>query len=366
MVSEPIDRYRIIGGPGSPYSHKMRAVMRYRRIPHDWTIVLGGFDGTGQTERLRGLHKQMFPIVQFPDGTSWTDSTPIIHELETRHPNRRSVLPPTPASRFLARLIEDFADEWLPIPLMAFRWTSDEDVAFCARRQMQGWLGAVGEDELSAGVARFTTRQQKLRMILGAGNPAAMAVFLGQYSALLEVLEAGLAHQLFLFGGRPSIADFGLYGMLSQFVIDPTPARILRERAVRLFQWTYYVDDLSGHDGEWSSARKPGETVRALVKFAGRSLLPMMVAVSAAVARGEQFARYVIEGVRLTGMARVDTARCWLWLKQMFAELREEDRQDLLLEEAGFWSALVFAPGEAERVPAFAMTRLRRPLREKI
>ena len=40
--------------------------------------------------------------------------------------------------------------------------------------------------------------------------------------------------------------------MLSQFVIDPTPARILRERAVRLFQWTYYVDDLSGHDGEWS------------------------------------------------------------------------------------------------------------------
>jgi glutathione S-transferase len=162
MANRIVDRYRIIGGPGSPYSHKMRAVMRYRHIPHDWTIVLGGFDGTGQTEKLRGLHKQTFPIVQFPDGASWTDSTPIIHELEVRHPNERSVLPPSAIQRFLARLIEDFADEWLPIPLMAFRWTSDEDVSFCARRQMQGWLGAVSEQELSAGIARFTARQQKV------------------------------------------------------------------------------------------------------------------------------------------------------------------------------------------------------------
>ena len=48
----------------------------------------------------------------------------------------------------------------------------------------------------------------------------------------------------------------------------------------------------------------------------------------------------------------------WLWLKQMFAELPEGDRQSLrpLLEEAGFWSALAFAPGEAERVPKFAMS----------
>jgi glutathione S-transferase len=362
-MNQPPDRYRIIAGPGSPYSHKVRAVMRYRRIAHDWVITLGGFDGTGQTEKIRHLGKGMFPIVQFPDGTPWADSTPIIHELETRHGDGRSVIPPAPADRFLARLIEDFADEWLAIPLMAFRWTSDEDVAFCARRQMQGWLGAVGEDELSAGIARFTVRQQKVRMILGAGNPAAMPVFLAQYESLVDTLEAGLAHQLFLFGERPSIADFGLYGMLSQFVIDPTPARILRQRAVRLFQWTYYVDDLSGHaisgrDGDWSSARGPSETVCALVMLAGRSLLPMMVAVSEAVARGEQMASYEIDGVHITGIARLSVAHCWLWLKQMFAELPEQDRQGLkpLLEEAGFWSALAFAPGEAERVPAFAMS----------
>lgn len=356
MPPQPPYRYRIFGGPGSPYSHKMRAVMRYRHIPHDWVIVLGGFDGTGQTEKLRMLGKPMFPIVQFPDGTPRCDSTPIIHELEIRHPGERSVIPPTPAGRFLARLIEDFADEWLPIPLMAFRWTSDEDVAFCARRQMQGWLGAVGEADLSAGIERFSARQRRLRMILGAANPAAMPVFIGQYEALLDILEAGLSKSLFLFGERPSIADFGLYGMFSQFVIDPTPSKIIRERAVRLFQWTHYVDDLSGHDGDWSDGIS--ETVGELVKLAGRSLLPMMLAVSQAIARGEQMASYETDGVRLTGIARPETAKTWLWLKQMFVDLSEVDRQVLrrLLEEAGFWKALAFAPGEAERLPAFAMS----------
>jgi glutathione S-transferase len=336
----------------------MRAVMRYRRIPHDWTIMLGGFDGTAKTGKLGGLHKPLLPIVRFPDGTYWNDTTPIIHELETRHTHGRSVLPPTPASRFLARLIEDFSDEWLPVPLMEFRWTSDEDVSFCARRQMQGWLGAVSEPDLAAGTARFAARQQKLRTILGGGSADSAAVCRRQYEDLIDILEAGLSQQLFLFGDRPSIADFGLYGMLSQFVIDPTPAKIIRERAIRVYQWTHYVDDLSGHDGEWSQEGSGGNAVRALVKLAGRSMLPMMLALAQALARGEHLAKYEVDGVHLSRIVLPYPVHTWLWLKRMFAELPDQDRQSLkpLLEQAGFWQALAFAPGEAERVPAFAMS----------
>ncbi len=360
MTPKDSARYRIVGGPGSPYSHKVRAVMRYRRIPHDWKIVLGGFDGTAQTDRIRLYGKGMFPIVLFPDGTPHADSTPIIHELETRHAGR-SVMPATPAQRFLARLIEDFADEWLPVPLMAFRWTSDEDVNFCARRQMHGWLGAVGEETLKAGMDRFTTRQQKVRMALGGANPELTPVLRRLFEEFVDALEAGQSRQMFLFGERPSIADFGLYGMLSQFVVDPTPARTIRARAVRLYQWTHYVDDLSGHDlsrhdGDWST-EAANETVQALVRLAGKTLLPMMLANAQAVAADQPLMKYELEGVAVTAIARPYPMHCWLWLKQMFAGLPADERARLkpVLEESGFWDVLAFAPGEAEKVPAFAM-----------
>ena len=37
---------------------------------------------------------------------------------------------------------------------------------------------------------------------------------------------------------------------MTQYAIDPTVSTILRERAVRAFQWTYFMDDLSGYEGD--------------------------------------------------------------------------------------------------------------------
>ncbi len=340
------ERYRILAGPGSPYSHKVRAVLRYRRIPHEWVIMLGGFDGSGQMGALQGIGKRMLPVVQYPDGSYWNDSTPIIEELDATHAGRE-VLPPDPANRFLARLIEDFADEWLPSILMAYRWTSDEDVAFCARRQMSGWLGAVDEPTLAAAIGRMTARQQMVRDALGGAGPA-RAVFDADYLMLLEILEQGMAQQLFLFGDRPSIADFGLYGMLSQFAADPTPQKLMRERAVRTWQWVNYADDLSGHDGEWG---KRAPAVARLVALASESFLPMMEAVTDTLARGERLATYEARGVPMRALARDYPAQCWLCLKAMYAALAPDARASLTdILGSRFIRALAFKDGEEERV----------------
>lgn len=348
-------RYRILAGPGSPYSHKVRAALRYRRIPHDWTVPLGGFDGTANCAGLASYKKRLLPVVLYPDGSAWNDSTPILHEMESLHPEGPSILPPTPGQRFLARLVEDFADEWLAVILMAFRWTSQEDVAFCARRQMSGWLGDVDESALSLGIEKFTARQQMVRNLIGGGDPTTHAALEGEYLALLDILERGRSRRLFLFGQRPSIADFALYGMLSQLAIDPSPAHLMRTHAIRTYQWTHWVDDLSGHQGDWAEDPTADQTLTELVGLAGGGFRAMMLASAEAAARGELRCAFEVGGVTLASIARPYTVNCWLWLKAMFAELSDADKAAVrpVLEPAGFWEILAFAPGEAERLKPF-------------
>ena len=149
-------RYRVIGGPGSPYSFKLRAVLRYRRIPHSWVVPPKFQDPEGE---LAKAGKGIIPVMQLPDGRYWADSTPMILALEEMHPEARSVLPPDPADRFLALLLEDIADEWLVFPMFDYRWAEPIDQEFCARRQMAGWFGGMAKDKFEDVVTFFRNRQ---------------------------------------------------------------------------------------------------------------------------------------------------------------------------------------------------------------
>ena len=79
--------YRLIGVELSPYTIKLRALMRYRRIPHIWICRFPQF--FPETENLK---PGLMPTVQYPEGTYHTDSTIVSEDLESRHPDVRSVL----------------------------------------------------------------------------------------------------------------------------------------------------------------------------------------------------------------------------------------------------------------------------------
>lgn len=322
--------YRLLGGPGSPYSLKMRAVLRYRRLPHRW-IVPRGYIGHGG--ELSAAGKGIIPVLQYPDGQYRADSTPLILDLERRHPGERSVLPDDPAVAFLAQLIEDLGDELLVVAMFDLRWGSAQDQHFCATRQLSGWLGPMPHDALAGMVQRFTQRQVRARagMVMGEGHEGLMAF----YRSVIDVLEDMQQRSSYLFGERPSAADFGLYGQLSQCALDPSASAILRAHAPRTYQWTQSLDDAGGVDGDWAPREVWEPSVRRMLELVGHYHLPLLQAHHDAIERGEDECTQTIDG--RTWRARAERYRhhCLVWLQRAWEALdapRQTSVQSLLDE----------------------------------
>ena len=67
-------RYRLIGSTASPYAIKLRALLRYRRIPFDWVIMTKALRKA--TEHLR---PNLIPALQYPDGTYRGETTALAY-----------------------------------------------------------------------------------------------------------------------------------------------------------------------------------------------------------------------------------------------------------------------------------------------
>src|SRR5262249_34162871 len=85
---------RIVGRPGSPYSRKLRAVLRYRHVPHVW-VHHGSPEARGLPEPRVALLPRL--ILRGPAGAleAAVDSTPLIRRLEDMY-SGRTVIPPDP------------------------------------------------------------------------------------------------------------------------------------------------------------------------------------------------------------------------------------------------------------------------------
>ena len=350
MMDAPEGRYRILGGPGSPYSLKLRAALRYRRLPHNWIVPTGYLAEGGE---LKAADKGMIPVMQLPDGRYWADSTPMILALEAIHPADRSLLPDDPGDRFLALLIEDFADEWLVQPMFDFRWDAEADQAFCARRQMAGWLGAMPKAQFDEIIERFRTRQTGVLARLG-DREVNRPLLRSTYAQVLAAIEAQLEVSRFLFGGRPSIGDIGLFGQLSQCAIDPSASAIMRRDAVRTFQWVQDLDDASGIEGDWRDPATPvGPGVTRLLDLIGEVFLPYMVANAAAVRDGAPTLSIELRGLPFVARTAPYRANCLGWLKLALADALAAGGGGLeaTLRRHGCWDALQLEPGERETIP---------------
>jgi glutathione S-transferase len=322
--------YRIIGSLGSPYSMKMRAIFRYRRLAH----VFDFRDDASKAETA-GVRPQIVPMVCYPDSGEWhVDSTTIALELESRHPQERSILPTQEADAFLCHLLEDFADEWVTKAMFHYRWYYAIDADYAS-----GWIAA---DTLPAtrhdaaarrAFAREFGDRQIGRMPLVGCTQANRPVIERSYERLLDVLALDAARGSYLFGSRPSLADFGLFGQLKTLADDPTGQQIMRQRAPSVNHWIRQIDDLSGLEGEWAS--ETGRMLRNTLALCCDYYLPFLVANSSALAAGDETLQVSFDEGDYEQAPFRYQAKCHSRLKSLYAALggQAQGEVDLLLGE---------------------------------
>lgn len=310
------DSYQVIGVESSPYTVKVRAVLRYRHLPHTWLCRFPQF--YPPTAHVRPA---LMPVVRFPDGELRVDSTTILFALEALHPER-SLIPADPVLALYAFLLEDMADEYLTKLVYFFRFGAPVDRVFGSQWVTDDSSADLGASELERRAQEFVVRQDGRRTIVGVRVESG-AHFEATYRRLLEALNGGVGLDRFLFGSRPSLADFGIFGQLHTLSSDPTPSAILRSVAPRVEYWVRRAHDLSGVDGRWQSSPAPSATVVSLLRIVGDTYLPFLRANFVASAQGAPAFRYHV--------------KCWRALRSAFATLTPADRERAcpLLRETG-------------------------------
>lgn len=328
------DAYRLIGANPSPYSRKLRAILRYRRLPHVWTV--GSPDTLPEVAHVK---PRLIPMLRAPDEDPWrVDSTPVALWLEQRHPGSRSILPDDPAEAFLCHLLEDFADEWLTKLMFHHRWHEDATALWASEWIVRDTLPKAHGPALQQ-AARFFHDRQRSRMAMVGCTPANAPLIEASYRRLLEVLGPQVSASRYLFGSRPSLADFALYGQLAQLVADPWPQRIARERAPAVEAWVTTLDDASGIEGQWQAGK--GLALRAgLLEMVGAEYLPFLTANRAALAAGAAEVVVPLRGQEYRQAPFGYQAKCAEALRARWADLSEDARAGLRaeLEPAGCWA----------------------------
>ena len=237
----------LLGAPGSPYTRKMIALLRYRHIPY--RILWGSH--VQPPAGYPAPKVKLLPTVYFGEGEAreaMVDSTPIIRRLEREHAPR-SVIPENDLLRFLDLLIEDFADEWMTKAMFHYRWEYLEDAAN-AGPLLIFWQDPRFDDATADKMAQAFAKRQIDRLYVVGSNKVTGPVIEASYQRLVGILDRIVQRQGFVLGTRPSSADFAIYAQLSQLgIVDPTPARILAKASPRLRAWLDRVEDLSGQAG---------------------------------------------------------------------------------------------------------------------
>ena len=305
---------RMYGSRISYYAGKVETYLRYRGLDYELLSMV-----EHAREIREGAGAVQSPVLRLDDGRWMSDSTPLIAWFEAQR-EEPSIYPSDPALRFVALLLEDYADEWLWRPAMHYRWSFRQD-----RQHASGVLA----DELLSGAVppRFLKRWGIARLQLGGfvrrdGVTATTRSHVERTAMVaFERLETILKERPFLLGDRPTIADFGFVGpMFRHFAQDPTPAELMRQRAPRVYAWVARMWEAATENQAEALVSAIDPPLTALLVEACETHLVQLRENAQAFERGESYFAQEVQGCRYQ---RLPVSRYRVWCLE---ELRKHWR----------------------------------------
>jgi glutathione S-transferase len=321
--------YSIYGSELSPYSVKVRSFFRYKKLNHEWIPRSPAV----QSEFQKFAKLPLVPLVVTPEGEGIQDSTPILERFEASHPEP-SVTPADPALAFVSALLEEYGDEWGNKWMFHYRWRYQPDVWSTAERIAQQMMGAQGT--LAVAQARTAVAERMMgRLGFVGSNEKTQPLIEASFAKVLGLIDAHLASRPYLLGGRPAMADFGLWGQLYEAATDPTPGAIMRASAPKVMAWLQRMLSPEAK-GDFEALQALAPTLKPLLtQEVGGLFLPWSAANAAAIGRGDKSFTLSLGGAEWTQEPQKYHARSLAEIRAKFAIAKDAPGLEEILREGG-------------------------------
>lgn len=337
----------------SYFTGKIEAFLRYKEIPHSRAEL----DTRALRRVARATGLAQMPALELTDGRWLTDSTAIIEALDPVWP-AAAVLPEDPLQLFFSRLLEDYADEWLWRPALHYRWSFQPDARLMSHRIAAEMLRDLPLP-LALRRALILARQRRTYVTGDGITPATRAHVESIYARNLVFLQTMLQSRPFLLGGRPTLADFGFFAsMFRHFALDPTPARIMRDRAPAVFAWVARL--WNARASVPAGPPHPAGTIPAdwlpVLRDMATNYLPYLAANAAAHAAGARRFTVTIETTTYRLPVHRFRVACLERLQRLLAELPPATRAASapILRETGLDALAALPPARSGYDPTGA------------
>ena len=338
------EQYLIYGAELSPYSVKVRSYFRYKEIPHKWIVR----NATTQKDFDKLAKIQVVPLVVTPEGKVLQDSTPVIQKLEQVF-TQKSITPKEPDTAFVSRLIEEYADEWAVKQMFHYRWRYADDQNYASQRFgelfVPGWASKIPllNAILKKVFASIFKKRMKSRLWVIGSNKVTEGVIEESFSNLVSLLNKHLETRKYLFGQRPALADFALWGQVYNAWTDVTGKKIIETGFPNVKKW---IDRMlepkkEGDFEQWASLEDT--LMPILVSEIAQTFLPWVAANNKAIKNGDDHLSITLNSKpfdhKVTSVQKYH-AKSFSALLAEYSDIPDKNRLNELLKKAGILSFL--------------------------